>query len=352
MTKEQLFLFHGSDNFTSLENLKTWVNIFKNKYPESSLIFINADEVNYTDFLKDLESRATTGSLFDEIKLVVVKRINFYLNNKSYDLKLLASILSLIPKKTFLVFWSDSEINSKSEIFRYFNTHKQSKIKIFSKPENARGFNLWLEKAALSRNVRLSESDFNLLAQYCGRDLIRRSNNQTIFPFHLGEIITYLEAISVSLEIESDVKKIINNLVTPKINPMIFDLTDLIIQQNTMAALNKLNDLTKMYNPIEISSIIYWQFRIILKIIAAKKIDGSDSAVIRNSKLSYFLFNKARIISNKIDTHQIENIYQILIEHDSRQKGGYDSFWLLDLLIIKLSHINFEKIAIDKRYSK
>jgi len=337
MTKEQLFLFHGNDNFTSLENVKTWVTVFKDKHPDSSLICINADEVSYTDFLKDLESKATAGSLFDEVKLVVVKRINAYLGNKSYDLKTLISVLKLLPEKTFLVFWADNEINQKSELITFFSKSEQSKVKIFSKPESAHGFNLWLEKAAVSKQLQLSNSDLNLLAQYFGRDLIRKSNNQTLFPFNLGEITTYLEAISASLAIETDSKKIINDLITPKVNPIIFDLTDLIIQQNTRGALDKTQLLTKIYDPIEISNIIFWQFRIILKIIAARELGNSDSEIMRVSKLSYFLFNKAQSIAQKISLDQIETIYQILLEHDYRQKSGFDQNWLLDLLIIKLS---------------
>lgn len=341
MANQQLFLFHGNDNFTSLENLKSWVNVFKTKYPESSLIFINADEVSYSDFLKDIESRATAGSLFDEIKLVVVKRINAYFNNKSYDLKSLIKILDMIPEKTFLVFWADREVNQKSELVNYFNKGVQSRVKLFSKPESAHGFNLWLEKAANSKNLTLSSSDLNLLAQYFGRDLIRKSNRETLIPFNLGEISTYLEAISASLALESDTKKIITDLVTPKVNPIIFDLTDLIIKQDTRGSLDKLELLTKIYDPIEISAIIYWQFRIILKIIAARELGNSNSEIMRVSKLSYFLYNKVQSIAQKISLDKIETIYQILLEHDYRQKSGFDQNWLLDLLIIKLCQIDF-----------
>lgn len=345
MANQQFFLFHGNDDYTSLENLKSWVTVFKKKYPESSLIFINADEVSYFDFLKDIESRATAGSLFDEIKLVVVKRINAYLNNKSYNLQSLTKVLDLIPKKTFLVFWADGEVNQKSELVNYFNKGAQSKVKHFSKPESANGFNSWLEKAATSKNLTLSSSDLNLLAQYFGRDLIRKSNREILLPFNLGEITTYLEAISASLAVESDTKKVITDLVTPKVNPIIFDLTDLIIKQNTHASLDKLELLIKIYDPIEISAIIYWQFRIILKIIAARELKNLDSETMRVSKLSYFLYNKAQSMAQKISVDQIEIIYQILLEHDYRQKSGYDPNWLLDLLIIKLCQIDFTSNA-------
>lgn len=339
MSNSHFFLFHGTDSYLSLENLKTWVQIFKNKYPDSFLKSIDADEVSYPDFLQEIELVSSSGSLFDDIKLIIVKRINAYLNNKSFDLKLLFRLLSTVSEKNFIVFWADSEISQKSVIINFFNQSQSTKIKIFSKPISATEFNRWLERAVRQKNINLSPNEIDLLARHFGRDLIRKSKGEIVFPFDLGEITIYLQALSASLAIETDPKKIINNLVTPKVNLMIFDLTDSIIEQDIKVSLDKLHFLTQLHDPAEISAIIYWQFRIILKIIAAKKLGNTDNELIKNSKLSYFLFNKAKTIAEKIGPSKIENIYEILLDHDFKQKSGYDLYWLLDLLIIKLSQV-------------
>lgn len=339
MSNSQIFLFHGTDSYLSLENLKTWVQIFKNKYPDSFLKSIDADEINYPDFLQEIELVSSSGSLFDDIKLIIVKRINVYLNNKSFDLKLLFRLLNLISKNNFVVFWADNEINQKSAIVNFFNHNQSTKIKVFSKPLNAAEFNRWLERTVRQKNINLSPDEIDLLARYFGRDLIRKSKGEIISPFDLGEIMIYLQALSASLAIETNHKKVINNLVTPKVNLMIFDLTDAIIAQDIKTSLDKLHLLTQFYDPAKISAIIYWQFRIILKIIAAKKLGNTDNELIQNSKLSYFLFSKAKAIAEKIGPDKIENIYEILIDHDFKQKSGFDPYWLLDLLIIKLSQI-------------
>jgi len=155
-------------------------------------------------------------------------------------------------------------------------------------------------------------------------------------PYDLGVISKTLDNISAAQHSETNIENILPKLVNKTSNPIVFDLTDSIINKNLKQSFENLNQLKKSTAPEQIFSIIFWQFRMILKIISAKQKNYSDNQIIKELKISPFVFNRISNTVNQISLETIDDIFDTFIKFDQKNKTGFESNWNLDLLVLKL----------------
>src|SRR6185369_7970907 len=97
---ERVFLFTGSDDYTSAQKVSSWVAAFEKKYSASAVVRIDfAGDENAAD---TLVSSLETGGLFSSTKLIVAQSLFV---QKAETHEPVVEALASIPDDAFVIFW-------------------------------------------------------------------------------------------------------------------------------------------------------------------------------------------------------------------------------------------------------
>jgi hypothetical protein len=75
MSKPRLYLFHGNDERTSLNDVRRWLEAFATKYGNSTRYTLEADELGFDELRATLHQVLTTQNLFAEPRFILVRRL-------------------------------------------------------------------------------------------------------------------------------------------------------------------------------------------------------------------------------------------------------------------------------------
>ena len=90
----RLHFFYGTDNRASLAEVHRWVQLFHQKYGQTTHYTIEADELTPEEVVRQLSQNMIGQSLFPEPKLVLLKRLATYEAKRTSGLKLVTEYLS------------------------------------------------------------------------------------------------------------------------------------------------------------------------------------------------------------------------------------------------------------------
>lgn len=338
MASNQFFLFHGDDSYSSAEHLKAWIFAFQKKYPDSVLKKIEADEIAADQLLPVIEMAVTSGGLFAETKLIVVKNLfsNSLIEKKSILIKSLLGLIEQITSDIFLIFWQPELINSSSEFLKKFAQMPKTEVKEFPKPKTKRDFDLWLDSALAKRQINLSVQQKEQLAQSFGRDLVRKFYQKIEVPYDLGQMSFVLDNIAAAIKFKPQLADKIDLFVEPVINPIIFDLTDALLTYDRKKSLSALDQLLKDSPPESILATVVWQFRSLLKIFAANELYHSPPEISKQTSLSPYVITKLEPLVKTVSLKDLTIIFRQLIDTSHKMKSGQNSDWILERFVIWL----------------
>lgn len=332
LTNNQVFIFHGADSYSSLEKLKTWTKLFLTKYPESSVIKIEADEIDSNEIFSRIESISLTNSLFDETKLIIIKRI--FTQKRENIIEHFSKLLNQIQKKTFILFWEPKKIEIAHPLLKNLIEKIKPNIQIFNELSNNLEFNNWLKEALKDRKIICDQSQVNTIAILLGRDLGQKNYQTYSYPSTKLQMSSYLDSIWGASFFANLETLNFQDIVYSSENPLVFELTENLIAKNLKRSLKLLDQLARQ-NPFEvIFSTIIWQFRVLLQL---KILDNNSlDEIIGATKLSPFVVKKNLPFLNKFSLNQIYGLFDLFLQTDLKMKTGFEARWMLDNLVIQI----------------
>lgn len=331
---KNIYLFYGEDNYTSLEKTKAWLSVFKTKYPEGAVVKIDADELKNDDLLKNIDSSCNTGSLFEKIKLVLIKRLWHKEITDETRLNIL-KIITKVTDKTFVLIWHNDKISNLDETLKGLARLDNAKAENFPKPQDRLAFTNWLNQRLKAKKIFLNRNDFEKLADLLGRNFIVKDRGNIILPFEIGEMELVIDSLKL-IEGQSNFSQHIEKLITNKVNLIVFELIESLVRQDLQKSIWALDKLLANNAPEAIFSTITWQYRTTLKIYSGLGEKMTEKEIAQKMKLSPFVVKKNLPLATKLTLTDIKKFYELLLKYDLKAKSGYDSIWQLEELIIQL----------------
>ena len=302
-----LYLIHGQDTFRSLEFFKGLIEKTKKSSPQG----LDFQEVDLTkqNFL-DFESLFQTDSLFDEVKLFVLREL---FQAPSKELEKFQEFFSKAsfesPKKTLVVF-------EKKDLKKAGLSVQQKKLlKILCQKAQLKKFDLlkpqelqlWIKGQFQKARMEAEPGVVNFLAEAIGPDLWRLKTEIDRLTALKGGNVLALE------EVES--------LVRGEIEPDIFEMIDALGQKNKKRALQTLDQqLQKGKPPSYLVSMFAYQFRNMLLVKELLTQGLGFSEIQRTSGLHPYPLKKAIAQARFFSFSQLREIFQKIVDLDTKLK--------------------------------
>lgn len=218
-TLPRLYLFYGSDEYSSFEAQRSWRLLFEKKYSQSTCYVLEADEMKSVDFLIGLiEEYIQGGNLFSDPTLLVIKRFTSLDKNKKGIEKLLKFLNSKIKNlrsDLTILFWEEKNLASKNPLIEQFTIWQNqglAKVQAYQLPEGGDDLRRYIQNIAQKKwNLKVSNQALQSIAsqyQTIGKRyrIQQRLKIQEIIPeddrsWWLQAVITNLALINQSGEI-------------------------------------------------------------------------------------------------------------------------------------------------------
>jgi hypothetical protein len=215
----RLYLFYGSDEFSSFEAQRAWRLLFEKKYSQSTRYVIEADEVKSVDLVIGLiDGYIQGGNLFSDPTLLVVKRFTTLDKNKRGTDKLLNFLkakIKYLPQDLTLLFWEERNLTSENPLIEQFmNWQAQglAKVQAYQLPEGGEALRRYIQNIVQKKwNLKISSQALDQIGrQYLALGkkyrLQQRLKVQDIIPeddrsWWLQAVITNLALVNQSDEI-------------------------------------------------------------------------------------------------------------------------------------------------------
>jgi len=309
-----IFFLYGEDTFRSSQKLNEIVKHYKEIHKSGlNLKSIDLIEKEFQEF----KNNASTISMFDEKKLIVLKNVS---SNKNFQEDFLKNNGYFINSSDVFLFFEEG-VPENNKFFKFLK--KKTKNQEFEPLEGAKLKN-WIKKESENYKAKIEINALDALVEFVGNDLWQMENEiKKLVSFRKGKVIE---------------KKDVEIMVKPKIETDIFETIDAIASRNKKRALELLNKhLENGDSPLYLLSMINFQFRnlLIIKDLIEKnkpyynfqKITGLHPFVIKKS------YNQAQ----RFSLQELKKIYQKIFQVDLNIKTGkLDPNAALDLFIAEI----------------
>ncbi|MBN1779295.1 MAG: DNA polymerase III subunit delta [Candidatus Buchananbacteria bacterium] len=328
-----IIFLHGPDTFRSRQKLTEIKEKFIREVDKSALNVETLDGQNLDT--KEFQRAITAQPFLATKRLIIIEN----LIGKNKGQKIQKEILEILNQNnldsTVLLFW-EGELNKKPKKSRAKTTARRSQL-LFDKliaEKFAQEFSLlkpdqvksWAGEEIKKRGGQIDFNALELLANLVGDDL-----------WQLNSEIDKLVALANQRKIDQAMVKL---LVKSKINDDVFGLTDALGQKNQAKALKIINDqIKKGADPLELLSLIIWQFRNLLLVKSFMVENGSgypDQRLAYQLKIHPFVLKKILGQVNRYDYQNLKNNYQKLLKIDYQIKTSQiNPEVLFDLLVVE-----------------
>jgi len=157
--RPRAYLFYGSDTRASLREVARWRAVFEQKHGSYASFCIEADELDAARFADELTRCLQGNTLFDEPRLIVIRRLTVQEKGKSVPFtKALITALQpsiLADENLTVAVWEEADLKTESLLLGFFESQEKAgvaKIHRFSVPTVAglgRAVHTLLEKEGL-----------------------------------------------------------------------------------------------------------------------------------------------------------------------------------------------------------
>jgi len=312
----KLYLFTGPEQYL----VRYYVDeIVKTLLPE------NVKSLNYSVFeekatFKQIEDAVSIYPAFSERRVIVVKESNLFKsgeNQQRYD-----DFFKSLPDYICLIF-IQSEPDKRTSLYKALKKHA---LVIECDWQKADALTKWVMKVFASYKKQISESDAAFLVNLLEPDM-------TFMLHEMDKIACYMgEKILVTRDIISDV-------VTKSAKVKIFDLIDAMSQRRMSEAIQIMDELIEMKEPVPlIMALIGRQLFILLK---TKKLEGKKVPQAEMAKLlgimPYFMEKTRRQAAN-FSEDTLKRLALKCTETDLAVKTGrIDGRLAIELLLMEIN---------------
>ena len=312
-----IIFFYGEDTF----RLKQKIKALKQRFISASLGDTNLAVLEGKGLGFDQAVRQILAMPFLSRKRLVIVENLLKVGLKDTQEKM-ADFLKKVPDTTVLVFMEEGLPDRRLGLFRKLNSATKSQE--FKLPENE-GLRRWILKEVENRQGKIEPAATSRLIEYVGNDLWRLSHE-------LDKLVAYKSKVtSANIEL----------LTTPQIQTNIFSLIEKVAAKNTRQAMHELCQLFQSgFSEIYILTMIAYQYRnlLIIKDIQLRSPRISRGELIKQSGLHPFVLTKNLALVGNYDLKGLRNIYQKILNFDTKIKTGkIEPRVALELLIFDLT---------------
>src|SRR3989344_5624212 len=302
-----LIFLYGPDSYRLKQNSHIVLGNYRKKHPNG--VFFKFDLSDVGETIK-AEDAIKSGSLFGEVKLVVLK--NTFSNKAGSDrIGELIKIQNLLKEKdTVLLFIENQEGKELAK--------------------NRTLFNLLAGKDNIVRNIEYLEGE--KLAKWIKNEFVLRKCS--VEQDAIKELVA--TARNESWALVNEIEKLCNFktgglikkedvalLGFKKIDLNIFDLIDSIAGKNKPKAYEVLfKEIKNSRDPYYLLTMIVYGFRNLLEVKDLSNRGMSLDAIVKKARLHPFVARKTYQSAEKFSLAELKNIYGGLLDIDTRSKEG------------------------------
>lgn len=318
------YIFTGQEIYI----LDSFIKAIKEKYIDQDFSDFNYIELGEESNLEDLRNAIETMPFMSDKKLIIVKDIGEFIKNNNLKNELL-DFKDQIDPDTILIY-RDREENLNKRIKFYQNYNKTKQVVKFEKLNKPDLFN-WIVRFLNNEEYKIENREINYFIDRINY-LEYRSN------ITLLDLIRELEKIMAASDGKTITKTDIDSVFVDRLNDSIFELLDYISKKNTKLALNQLDEMVQLGEPI--SRILYMinrQFRLIAKLKTFQDAGYARGDLMKKLAISNFEFNKIMANSKNFTFNELDNILKEILNIDIKQKtSSLDEKLALEMLLLKI----------------
>lgn len=303
-----------------LYGVKTLIDSYIDKIKKKEKIEdINISKYSVDDNIENIIEDASTISLFDSKKLIIVENELLFNGKKTIDTSNLENYISNYNPNTILIFISYSDtIDSRKKLFKLIND--KGKVEKLNQINNINDY-----IKTLFKDYKINNNSIKLLVKRTGNDIDRiyqEANKIMIYKIN-DKIITDKDIIDCT---------------TQKIDLNIFTFIDNIINKNKKESIKTYKEMIKIgEEPIKIIVMLANQFRLMyqVKVLRKKGYNEDDMANILQVKKYpvHLAIQKSLKYSDEILLKYLEDLADLDIKIKS---GEIDKNLALELFLIRI----------------
>ena len=303
-----------------LYGVKTLIDSYIDKIKKKEKIEdINISKYSVDDNIENIIEDASTISLFDSKKLIIVENELLFNGKKTIDTSNLENYISNYNPNTILIFISYSDtIDSRKKLFELIKD--KGKVEKLNQINNINDY-----IKTLFKDYKISNNSIKLLVKRTGNDIDRiyqEANKIMIYKIN-DKIITDKDIIDCT---------------TQKIDLNIFTFIDNIINKNKKESIKTYKEMIKIgEEPIKIIVMLANQFRLMyqVKVLRKKGYNEDDMANILQVKKYpvHLAIQKSLKYSDEILLKYLEDLADLDIKIKS---GEIDKNLALELFLIRI----------------
>jgi len=305
-----IFLY-GPDSYRLKQNGNIVMENYRKKHPSG--VFFKFD-LSSLDGTAKAEDAIKSGSLFGEVKLIVLKNSFSNKSGSNRMEELIKSQNLLKEKDTVLLFIENQEGKELAKNKTFFNllAKKNNMVKSF---EYLQGVSLtnWIKNEFIVRKCSVEPDAIRELIATTGNDSwalineIEKLSNYT--GYYTGQT--------------SIVKEDVALLGFKKMDLNIFDFVDAIAGKNKARAYEILfKEIKNGRDPYYLLTMMVYGFRGLLAVKDLADRGMAIDAIVKKTKLHPFVAKKAYQSAQKFSLSELKNIYGQLLDLDTRSKEG------------------------------
>jgi len=283
--EKQVYLFYGSDPF--IVRSKTNQIISKYNIDEFNINIYDADEENISNAVND----ASTIPFMAPKKAVVIRNAYFLTNEKvkneiAHDTNFLGRYLENPVEETILIINAPyAKLDERKAITKAIKKHAEI---VNCEPMNKVDLSSWVNRQIGKQNKKI---DRNALDEF----LKRVENNTQVAVNEMKKLLLYSE------DIDHITIDIIKKVITKNVEDNVYEITNMILENNVNKALEIYNDLVMhSEDPLRILGILVNKYREILQVKLLLK-DGKNQADVAShykvsSGRAYYMVKNAKSV--------------------------------------------------------
>ncbi|MBI2573974.1 MAG: DNA polymerase III subunit delta [Candidatus Wildermuthbacteria bacterium] len=295
-----LYLLYGPDTFRSQLKLKEIVEEYGKKHGTSAYVRVCDGE---TASFEDLKREAETRSLFQEKKLIILKRA---CSNARFADALDSQKEFLLRSYHVFLFFEDAENAPKHSLWKFLLANAVSQ-----KFELLKGAKLssWVRQSCLKKGGAIAQNAAELLAERAKGDL-------WTIDRELSKLVAFLNADSIE-------RRHIERHVRQDSELNIFAAIDEAANRRLPQALSLLSrHMEQGDSPLYLFSMLAFQFRNLLIVKSSQERKLEIAVIAKKYSLHPFVARKCAALSLRFSLRQLITLYQSLWKFDYSIKNG------------------------------
>ena len=305
-----LYLLYG-DAFGIENEVKKIVKT--SKIEDINISKYDLDAYNYKDILED----ASSVSLFDDKKLIIVSNASIFTSAKSgVNLEVFEKYIENYNPNTTIIFTTENKIDERKKVTKLIKKH--GTVKDFTVDDDPRKF-----IKGLLEDYEIKDDIIDYFISFVGNDNFNIKNE--------------IEKLKLYKKDKKITKEDIDLITTKNIDDDLFKLMNYILENNKINAIESYhNMLLYSVEPIQILVSLANRYRLMYQVKTLAKIGYTDGDIAKELKQSpgyiYHLKKDAYNYSDKYLLDQIKNLADL----DFKIKSGkVDAELGLELYILK-----------------